>query len=408
MRTLVLFACGFVTAAALSAAPVPSGEYFVYFGTYTGFKFISHGLPAGRSESQGIYVARFQPSTGEISEPRLAAKVTNPSFLAIHPNHRFLYAVIEDPLSVGPYKDKASYVSAFAIESDGALRLLNTVPAHGTSTCYISLDKSGRYAMVANFGSGSVTLFKLNADGSLGPETGFDQHTGKSVDPVYQAGPHAHSIDVSPDDRYAVSSDLGLDKLLIYKFDPATGSLAPNNAEPWVVVKPPTGGPRHFVFSADGRFGYSLAEMSGVLTVYKWESSQGSLAEIQEITMKTPEFDRNETIVRLNSFHSAEVALHPNGKYLYASNRGPDTIAVFSVDAGNGTLTPVEEVSSRGLMPRQFAIDPTGSYLMVANEASDDIAVLAIDPATGRLAPTRKIAKINSPSCVAFVPVLQQ
>jgi 6-phosphogluconolactonase len=158
------------------------------------------------------------------------------------------------------------------------------------------------------------------------------------------------------------------------------------------------------VFSSDGRFGYSLAEMSGVLTAYGWDAAEGALREIQQVTMKTPEFDKNATMVDLNSYHSAEVALHPNNRYLYASNRGPDTIAVFAVDPGNGTLKPVEEVSSRGVMPRQFTIDPTGKYLLAANQASDDIAILAIDRATGRLAPTRKVVKVNSPSCVTFVP----
>jgi 6-phosphogluconolactonase len=380
-----------------------SDEYFVYYGTYTGFKYIAKGEPTGHSTSQGIYVSRFRPSTGEITDPQLAVKAVNPSFLAVHPNRKFLYAVIEDPLSVGPYRDKASSVSAYAIDqATGKLRLLNTVPANGTSTCYVSIDPAGKYVMVANFGNGSVAVFPVKSDGSLGPQSGFDQHKGKSVDPGYQAGPHAHSIDVTPDERFAVSSDLGMDKLLVYRFDAQTGALTPNPAGPSLTIKPLTGGPRHFVFSKDGQFGYSLSEMSGVITAVKMDRTQGVLSTIQTLTMKPKSFDENSNIVRLNPYHSGEIALLPGGKFLYASNRGPDTIAVLQVDAVKGTVTPVEEVSSRGLIPRAFGIDPTGSYIFVANQASDDIIPFLIDNRTGRLAPTRQIIRVNSPSCVVF------
>jgi 6-phosphogluconolactonase len=403
-------AIGFAVVAAfgslLAAAPPTSAEYFVYYGTYTGFKYIAAGQPTERSTSEGIYVSRFRPATGEVTEPQLAAKTVNPSFLAVHPNHRFVYAVNEDPLSIGPYRDKGSNVSAFAIDAGtGKLRLLNTVPANGTSTCYLSIDKTGKWVMIANFGSGSITVFPILPDGSLGPKAAFDQHIGKSVDPNYQAGPHAHSIDVTPDNRFAVSSDLGMDKLLVYRFDVKTGALTPNTDGPSVNIRPPTGGPRHFVFSANGLFGYSVAEMSGAVTVLKVDPSRGTLTEVQSHLMKPASFDQNKNIVKLNPFHSGEIALHPNGKFLYCSNRGPDTIAVFRVDPGKGTVTPVEEVSSRGLMPRTFALDPTGGYLFAANQASDDIATFRIDEQTGQLAPTRRLIKVNSPSCVVFVPV---
>jgi 6-phosphogluconolactonase len=389
-----------------AAAPSSNTEFFVYYGTYTGFKFIARGEPTGHSTSQGIYVSRFRPSTGEVTEPQLAVKTVNPSFLAVHPNHRFVYAVIEDPLSVGPYRDKASSVSAFAIDSStGKLRLLNTVPANGTSTCYLSLDKTGKHIMVANFGSGSVSIFAVKEDGSLGPKTGFDQHKGKSVDPVYQAGPHAHSIDVTPDERFAVSSDLGMDKLLVYKYDSKTGVLTPNTASPSINIRPPTGGPRHFTFAPDGKFGYSISEMSGVITGVKVDPNSGTLSEIQSVTMKPKFFDENANNVKLNSFHSGEIYLVPSGKFLYASNRGPDTIAVFAVDQAKGTIRAVEEVSSRGLIPRAFGIDPTGSYLFAANQGSDDVIPFCIDPNTGRLTPTRQVIKVNSPSSVVFAAV---
>ncbi len=404
-RLCALFASSILGTVALSfgSPPSASSEYFVYYGTYTGFKFIAKGEPSGHSTSQGIYVSRFRPATGEVTEPQLAVKATNPSFLAVHPSGKFIYAVIEDPQSVGPYRDKASSVSAFAVDpASGKLRLLNTVPANGTSTCYISLDKNGKHAMVANFGSGSISVFAIKEDGSLGAKTSFDQHKGKSVDPVYQAGPHAHSIDVTPDGRFAVSSDLGMNKLLVYKYDGKTGVLTPNTAAPSISIKPPNGGPRHFTFSPDGKFGYSISEMSGVITVVKMDGNSGALSEIQSVTMKPKFFDENANNVRLNSFHSGEIYLGPSGKFLYASNRGPDTIAVFAVDPAKGTISPVEEVSSRGVIPRAFGIDPTGTYLFAANQASDDIIPLFIDGNTGRLTPTRQVIKVNSPSSVVF------
>jgi 6-phosphogluconolactonase len=259
--------------------------------------------------------------------------------------------------------------------------------------------------MIANFGSGSVTVFPIKDDGSLGQKSGFDQHVGKSVDPNYQAAPHAHSIDVTPNNKFAISSDLGMDKLLVYRFDAKAGTLTPNSDGPSLTIKPLTGGPRHFVFSADGQFGYSIAEMSGAITVVKIDSSRGIISEVQSVIQKPPSFDEDKDNVKLNPYHSGEIALHPTGKFLYASNRGPDTIAVFNVDQMKGSITPVEEVSSRGLMPRAFTIDPTGTYLFAANQASDDIATFRINAQTGRLAATRRLIRVNSPSCVAFMPL---
>jgi 6-phosphogluconolactonase len=196
------------------SAPATSGEYFVYFGTYTGFTYLREGLPAGGSHSKGIYFSRFQSSTGKVSQPELAAEIVNPAFLAVHPNQRFLYAASEDPASLGPNFDHESYVSAFAIDpSTGKLHLLNTLPTGGTSTCYLSIDKTGHYVLMANFGSSSVTVLRIKDDGSLGEQTAFMKHIGKGKDPFFQSKAHPHSIDVSPDNRYAVVSDLGVDKV---------------------------------------------------------------------------------------------------------------------------------------------------------------------------------------------------
>jgi 6-phosphogluconolactonase len=380
-----------------------SGEYFVYFGTYTGFTYMKEGLPAGVSHSKGIYVSRFQPATGVVSKPDVAAEIVNPAFLAVHPNQEFLYVATEDPLSLGPDFDHESYVSAFAIDpKNGKLHLLNTLPTGGTSTCYLSIDKTGRYVLMANFGSGSVTVLRIKDDGSLGEQTAFMKHNGKGKDPSFQSQPHPHSIDVSPDNKYAIVSDLGVDKLFIYKFDAATGALSPD-APPFIGMEP-GGGPRHFVFDVAGKFGYSLKEMSGFVTVLAWDASNGTLTSLQDARTLDPNF--------VGASDSAEIAIHPNGKFLYESNRrfrgpnlwGPDTIGVFSIDPVKGTLTEVDQVSPGGTMPRNFAIDPTGSYLFSANEYSGDVLLFRIDSDTGRLTPTKTDLKIDVPVSIVFVP----
>jgi 6-phosphogluconolactonase len=382
------------------------GDFFMYVGTYTGFKYVHHSKTwgVGESHSQGIYVSRFRAATGQFGEAQLAAEMVNPSFLTISPNHKFLYAVSEDPLSLGPPLDHSSYVSAFAIDpATGKLRLLNTVPASGTSTCFISMDKTGKYVMMANFGSGSVSVVRLKDDGSLGELTAFIQDVGHSVDPSIQTEPHPHSIVVSPDNRYVIVSDLGLDKVLIFHFDAETGRLSPPDP-PFASVYP-GGGPRHFTFDPAGKFGYQLGEMSGMVDVYAWNPSRGTLTEVQRAQTVPHDF--------FGGNHSAEIAIHPNGKFLYASNRrtqgetvrGPETIGVFVIDPGTGMLSPVEQVDSGGLMPRNFAIDPTGAYLLSANQLTNNIVVFKIDEASGRLSKTGREIKVDTPVCLQFVPV---
>ena len=386
------------------AAPTGDGDYFVYFGTYTGFKYMKKGAPTGRSLSKGIYVSRFQPATGEASEARLAAEIINPSFLAIHPNHRFLYSVSEDPLSLGPALDKASYVSAFAIDpAQGNLRPLNTVPTGGTSTCYLSLDQTGKYVLLANYGDGSVAVRRLKADGSLGEQTAFVRFTGHGVDPSYQLGPHAHSIDVSLDNRFAVVSDLGTDKVRLLRFDAGSGQLTPNDP-PDLNVRPAAGGPRHFTFAPDGKHGYLLSEMSGIVTVYEWDAARGVLKEVQAVHTMPADFNLYQNANLVNPYRSGEVAVHPNGKYLYETNRGPDTIGVYGVNAVDGKLSRIQDVSSRGLTPRQFAIDPTGKYLLAANQITDSVAIFRIEDGSGRILAMRSALRVETPVCVKFVP----
>ena len=402
IRNLVLLTV-LTTASFPYAWSAPAGEYFVYFGTYTGFTYMKEGLPAGGSNSKGIYVSRFNPATGDVSKPELAAEVINPAYLAVHPNHRFLYVATEDPLSLGPDFDHESYVSAFAIDSaTGKLHLLNTLPSGGTSTCYLSVDQTGHYVLMANFGSSSVTVLRIREDGSLAEQTAFMKHIGHGKDPSFQSKAHPHSIDVSPDNRFAVVSDLGVDKVFVYHFNAATGALSPDN--PAFVEAEAGGGPRHFVFDAAGKFGYALHEMSGFVTVMSWDATTGTFTKVQDAKTLKPDF--------IGSNDSAEIAIHPNGKFLYESNRrfrgpemwGPDSIGVFAIDPMTGTLTEIEQVAPGGTMPRQFAIDPTGGYLFAANELTGNVVLFRINGTTGRLSPTKTELKIDVPVCIVFVP----
>jgi 6-phosphogluconolactonase len=397
----------FAALAVLGASPASAQDkdYFVYFGTYTGFRFVRHSKTqgVGESHSKGIYMSRFNAATGTLSEPELAAEITNPSFLATTPDHRFLYAVTEDPLSVGPPLDHVSFVSAYAIDqATGKLRLLNTLPTGGTSTCYISTDKTGKYVLMANFGSGSISVIKLKDDGSLGEMTSFVQNLGHSVNPAIQTSPHPHSIMVSGDNRYVLVSDLGLDKVQIYNFDDKTGQLTP--PEPNFATVKPGGGPRHFTFTPSGKFAYQLGEMSGTVDAFAWDPAAGKLNHISSYETKPGDFKGEN--------HSAEIFTSPDGKFLYESNRrnigddkfGPDTIGIFAIDPDKGTLTVVDQPLSGAIMPRNFAIDPTGAYLLVAHQYSNNVIVFKRDPATGKLSKTGNEIKLDVPVCIVFVP----
>jgi len=400
-----VLACVFALVAG-GTASAQDKDYYVYFGTYTGFRFVRHSKTQGMGEShsKGIYVSRFNAATGALSEPMLAAESINPSFLTISPDHRFVYAVNEDPLSVGPPLDHASYVSAFAIDpASGKLRPLNIVPTGGTSTCFLSMDKTGKYVLLANFGSGSVSVIKVKDDGSLGDLTSFIQNVGHSVNPAIQTEPHPHSILVSPDNRYVIVSDLGMDKVMIFQFDAKTGKLSPPDP-PFVGILP-GGGPRHFAFTPSGKFAYQLSEMSGIVDAYAWDPAHGTLTNLQSAHTIPRDFTGDN--------HSGEIGVSPDGKFLYESNRrntgdtgwGPDTIGIFAIDPEKGTLSLVDQALSGGIMPRSFGIDPTGSYLLAANQVSNTVVVFKIDNATGRLSKTGNEVKLETPVCVQFVPI---
>lgn len=373
-----------------AGAPVPhSTKYFVYVGTYT---------QAG-SESKGIYAYRFDAATNQITPIGLAAATTNPSFLAVHPNRRFVYAVNE----VSDYKgQKSGAVTAFAIDrATGKLNQLNQVASRGGDPCYITVDKSGKFVLVANYGGGSVAVFPVFEDGRLGEAAAFVQHSGHGTNPQRQEGPHAHSIDVSPDDRFAIVDDLGLDETLIYAFDGTKGALAgdpsASKSDPMIAKADPGAGPRHFAMHPNGKFGYVIDEMQSTVSAFRYDSTAGELHPIQKVSTLPKDFSGENT--------GAEIQIAPSGKFLYASNRGDDSIAVFAIDKNRGTLTPVEYASTKGASPRNFEIAPGGSVLFAANEKSDNIVLFRINAQTGRLTPTGKVLEIAQPVCVKFVAV---
>ena len=374
----------FLTLVLSSAAQFPQHrKYLFYVGTYT-----EEG-----SKGKGIYAYRYDAGTHQISSLGLAAETTNPSFVAPSPDGHFLYAVNE----VGNYKGPNSGgVSAFSIDrKSGKLTFLNEVASRGADPCYIVVDKSGKYVLVANYTGGSVAVFPILADGKLGEATAFVQHTGKGPNAERQEGPHAHSVDLSPDQRFAMVDDLGLDELLVYKFDNTKGTLTPN--DPPFAKLDAGAGPRHFALRPDGKFAYVVAEIGHTVTVFSNDAANGKLQSVQSITTLPKDFKgRND---------DAEIQMHPSGKFLYASNRGDDSIAIYAIDESKGTLTAVGIVPTGGKEPRSFEIDPTGTLLFAENQKSDSIVVFKIDQKTGQLTPDVRLLDIPSPVCLKFVAV---
>jgi 6-phosphogluconolactonase len=362
-----------------SQASGADDEYWIYVGTYTGAK------------SKGIYAFRFHPASGRVTPAGLMAETPNPSFLAVHPSGKYVYAVSE----IADYSgQKSGAVSAFAADAKtGRLTLLNSVPSRGPGPCHLAVEKTGKTLLVANYGGGSVAALPIRPDGFLAEATAFIQHRGSSVNPRRQEGPHAHSINPSPDNRYAVVADLGLDKVLIYRLDAARSLLS--NHEPGFVPVKPGAGPRHFAFHPTGKYGYVINELQSTVTAFAYDAGRGALSELQTITTLPGEFTSENS--------TAEVVVHPSGRFLYGSNRGHDSIAVFTIDPARGTLTAAGHTSTQGSTPRNFAIDPTGGWLFAANQRSDNIVVFRIDQKTGALAAAGQKLEAGSPVCVRFL-----
>jgi 6-phosphogluconolactonase len=375
----------FVAAAALGTLGL-SGRRFT-LGTDERLAFVGTYTDDGRSH--GIYRLRLNTATGALRLDGLAAKSDSPSFLAMHPSGRVLYAVNE--LSEFGGQPTGS-LSAFSVaRGTGALTLLDQLPSHGKAPCYVSVDRSGRVALVANYGGGSIVSFTLHSNGRLGAARTIVTHEGHGADADRQAAPHAHCIMTDPANKFVLAADLGLDSVLVYPFDARTGSIS--TAGHGVATKPGAG-PRHFVFHPNGRFLYVVNELDSTLDVYTYQAEGGVLDEVQ-VTPASPGgmAERN---------HPADVHVAASGRFLYASNRGDDTIAVFAIDGSGGQLTAVEQVPTGGKAPRSFALDPTGRFLVAANQRSDSIVSFRVDTATGRLTPTGSTVELASPVCVRF------
>jgi 6-phosphogluconolactonase len=321
----------------------------------------------------------------------VAAVTVNPEFFAVHPNHQVLFVANEydNPGESG------NTVSSFAIDAGtGKLTLLNKISARGDGPCSIVVDKTGKNLLLANYGSGSVAVLPIAADGRLGEATAFIQHEGSGVNPNRQKGPHAHCVILSPDNRFALVSDLGLDKVLVYRFDAAKGTLAPNDP-PFARVAPGAGS-RHLAFHPNGKIVYCISEMGSTMTTFEYAASGGTLKEIQTVSTLPADFKAIST--------GAEVQVNRAGTVLYGSNRGHDSIAVFSIDPHQFTLTPVEHVPTLGRTPRYFTIDPTGKYLFAANQGTGNVVVFAVDAKSGKLTPTGTVlTDAPAPVCVEFV-----
>ncbi len=364
---------------ALALKSFAAEKMLVFVGTYT------------EGASKGIYAYELNSRDGSLHLVGLAAETPSPSFLAIHPNKHLLYAVNEVENFQGK---KAGAVTGFSIDRETAkLEKINDASSGGPGPCHLSVDKSGKYVLVANYSGGSVEVLPINEKGQLGEPTAFIQHTGSGVNKERQGAPHAHSINLDSHNRFALAADLGLDKIFVYRFDAQTGSLTPNTF-PFVQIAPGSG-PRHFAFHPNGKNAYVIDEMLSTATAFTWDGANGVLQEIQTVsTLPNGPVAGNST---------AEIQVHPSGKFLYGSNRGHNSIAVFSIDK-TGRLTPVENESTRGKTPRNFGIDPSGRFLIAANQDSDSLAVFKIDQKTGALDPVGETVAAPKPVCVKFLP----
>jgi 6-phosphogluconolactonase len=366
---------GLYCAAVAGADDAKADKYWMYVGTYS------------RAPRGGIFLFEFDPANGTLTPKGLAAATNSPSFLAIHPNRRYLYAVGEG--------NKA--VSAFSIDQKtGQLTLLNQQSSEGAGPCHLVVDKTGKYVLVANYSGGNGCVLPIQADGSLGAASDKYEHKGEVADKKRQGGPHAHSINLDAGNRYAMVADLGLDRVFVYRFDPEKGTLTKNDPEAAKVA--PRSGPRHFAFHPNGKYAYAINEISLTVTAFAYDPSKGVLTELQTIST-LPENAKGK------NFSTAEVLVHPSGKFLYGSNRGHDSIAIFKIDPESGKLTAAGHVSGPIKEPRNFAMDPAGRYLFVENQNGDSIVVYKINQETGALDPTGQTVEVPKPVCIKMMPV---
>ncbi len=368
-----------LTAFAKDQPDAKADSLSVYVGTYT------------KRAGEGINLCRFNLSSGKFSPSRVVAVTKNPTFLALVPNRSLLYAIGE----VDDFQDKGTgAVSAFAIDSQsGSLNLLNQQSSGGKGPCHVSIDRSGHCVLVANYGGGSVASFRILDDGQLSPAISIDQHRGSSIDRVRQTQAYGHCIEADPTNRFALSADLGIDKLMIYRLDAKRATIAAH--DPAFATVDAGAGPRHLAFHPNGRFVYVVNEMKGTVAVFSNGLSEGkSLEHLQTISTLPANFHGQNS--------SAEIQIDPTGHFLYASNRGPNNIAAFRIEPATGRLTTLGHVSTHGKSPRHFALVPGGRFLLAANQDSDNVVVFKVDAVSGLLEATGESVHIPAPVCIVM------
>ena len=370
---LVIILGTFVGLSALSAT---AGQSRIYIGSYT----------TGDSISEGIYTCLINEETGELSEPVLATTADNPTFLGIHPSLPLLFSVSE----LDDFQGKSQgAINVYRIHGDsGELEFINQQPTAGAAPCHLSIDNSGKFVLVANYTGGSTVVFPIAADGSIGKHSCLIQHEGSGPNPLRQEKAHAHSVNLTTDNKFAYVADLGTDKIWIFEFDSEQGKLIP--ATPAFASVACGSGPRHFDLSSDERFAWSNNELTSSVTCFIRDTTSGQLTPVQELSTLPIEFKGQNS--------TAECRLHPNGRFVYISNRGHDSIAVYSV-ANNGQLTLIEIEKTGGKEPRNFYILPNGKWLIAENQNSDRIVVFAV-AADGSLTPTQHSITVGRPVCI--------
>jgi 6-phosphogluconolactonase len=374
---------------------MPGGDMsksrLVFIGTYTEpIRFGTGKILEGKGK--GIYAYRLDGSSGSMEQVALSKAGPNPSFLALDPTRRFLYAVNELKEFEGA---QTGAVSAFSVDQDsGELEFLNSKPTHGTDPCHVTVHQSGKYVLVANFMSGSVCVLPVWKDGSLGDATEVIQHQGSSIDPARQSGPHAHAVVLDHSGRTVFVPDLGLDKVMVYRFDAERGKLEPHD-EPWVETAAGAG-PRQLVLHPRDGYAYVINELASTMIAFRYDRARGHLREIQTLSTLPEGFEGASTC--------AEVQISPSGKFLYGSNRGHDSIVIYAIDQADGTLTCVGHRSTLGRTPRHFVVDPAGEFLLVANQDTDNVIVFRLDPESGELVDTGHRVDVPTPVCVTICP----
>jgi 6-phosphogluconolactonase len=356
-------------------------SYFLYVGTYTS------------SISKGIYLFRYKAETAQLDSLGLVAELANPSFAVADAAHRYLYVATE--MANQGDAHRGGWLNSFSIDSKtGALKFLNKVDSGGDGTCHLTLDRTGRILLAANFSTGSVVSFAVNRDGSIGERTGFDQHSGSGINFARQQGSHFHEVVLSPDNRFLFAPDLGMDRIYLYDVDATRRSFSPHHPE-FITVNAGLG-PRHLLFGPGGKFAYLICEMGSSVVVFSYSVADGGMKEIQRISTLPDDFKGEDA--------SAEIQIDRSGRYIYASNRGDNSITEFAIDPSKGTLTKIEVMPTGGKWPRNFVLDPTGKHLLVANQYTNDLSLFAIHPSDGRLTHIEQIPGIAAPVSLLFVP----